>query len=121
MPVIQQTGRWGKDGFVIWTLFHELGHVLKDPRGEMHLEYSTERERNTATEKAANAFAMDVLFGESGMKPFSGLTQDRDIARAAKQLGVAPGVAVHQMHRRRMLGYQYGNRLSVDLSGTFTA
>lgn len=121
VPVIQQTGRWGKDGFVIWTLFHELGHVLKDPRGEMHLEYSTERERNTATEKAANAFAMDVLFGESGMKPFSGLTQDRDIARAAKQLGVAPGVAVHQMHRRRMLGYQYGNRLSVDLSGTFTA
>ena len=121
VPVIQQTGRWGKDGFVIWTLFHELGHVLKDPRGEMHLEYSTEKERNTAAEKAANAFAMDVLFGESGMKPFSGLTQDRDIARAAKQLGVAPGVAVHQMHRRRMLGYQYGNRLSVDLSGTFTA
>lgn len=121
VPVIQQTGRWGKDGFVIWTLFHELGHILKDPRGEMHLEYSTERERNTAAEKAANAFAMDVLFGEPGMKPFSGLTQDRDIARAAKQLGVAPGVAVHQMHRRRMLGYQYGNRLSVDLSGTFTA
>ena len=55
------------------------------------------------------------------MKPFRGLTRDQDIAKTAKRLGVAPGVAVHQMHRCRMLGYQYGNRLSVDLSGTFTA
>lgn len=46
VPVIQQTGRWGKDGFVIWTLFHELGHVLNDPRGEMHVEYGTEKKRN---------------------------------------------------------------------------
>lgn len=121
VPVIQQTGRRCKDGFVIWTLFHELGHVLNDPRGEMHLEYSNEKKRNTAAEKAANAFAMDALFGESGMKPFKGLTRDREIAKVAQRLGIAPGVAVHQMHRRRMLGCGYGNRLFVDLSGSFTA
>ena len=120
VPIIQQTGRRGKDGFVIWTLFHELGHVLNDPRGEMHLEYCNEKERNTAAEKAANAFAMKVLFGESGMKPFQGLTRDHEIVKAAQRLGIAPGVAVHQMHRRRMLDYGYGNRLSVNLSGTFT-
>jgi HTH-type transcriptional regulator/antitoxin HigA len=121
VPVIQQTGRWGKDGFVIWTLFHELGHVLNDPRGEMHLEYSTKKKRNSAAEKAANKFAMDVLFGESGIEPFRGLTRDREIADAARRMGIAPGVAVHQMHRRRMLDYGYGNGLCVDLSGTFTA
>lgn len=121
IPVIQQTGRWGKDGFVIWALFHELGHVLNDPRGEMHLEYKTEKKRNSAAEKSANAFAMDVLFGETGIAPFEGLTRDREIADAAGQLGLAAGVAVHQMHRRRLLGYEYGNRLSVDLAGTFTA
>ena len=121
VPVIQQTGRWVKDGFVIWTLFHEIGHVLNDPRGEMHLEYSTEKKRNTAAEKAANAFAMKILFGESGIKPFEGLTLDREIADTARQLGVAPGVAVHQMHRKRLLDYQGGNRLCVDLAGTFTA
>ncbi len=108
VPVIQQTGRRGKDGFVIWTLFHELGHVLNDPRGEMHLEYSTEQKRNSAAEKAANKFAMDTLFGDSGMDPFAGLTRDREIAGAAKRIGIAPGVAVHQMHRRRMLEYKYG-------------
>lgn len=116
VPVIQQTGRRGRDGFVIWTLFHELGHVLRDPRGEMHLEYTTEKKRNSAAEKAANQFAMDVLFGESGIESFTGLTQDHEIVAAARQLGIAPGVAVHQMHRRRMLPYNYGNRLCVDLS-----
>ena len=120
VPVIQQTGRWGRDGFVIWTLFHELGHVLNDPRGEMHMEYRTEKKRNTAAEQAANEFAMDVLFGEAGMGPFAGLTRDREIADAADRLGIAPGVAVHQMHRRRMLDYSYGNRLFEDLASTFT-
>ena len=121
VPVIQQTGRWGKDGFVIWTLFHELGHVLNDPRGEMHLEYSTEKKRNSAAEISANKFAMDVLFGEAGTAQFSSLTSDREIAQKAEQIGIAPGVAVHQMHRRRMLDYKFGNRLCVDLAGTFTS
>ncbi|SLB51714.1 HigA family addiction module antidote protein [Mycobacteroides abscessus subsp. bolletii] len=121
VPVIQQTGRWGKDGFVIWTLFHELGHVLNDPRGEMHLEYSTAKKRESAAEKAANAFAMDVLFGDSGIDPFHGLTRDHEIASAAKQLGISPGVAVHQLHRRRLLSYKFGNGLCVDLAGTFSA
>lgn len=121
VPVIQQTGRWGKDGFAIWALFHELGHVLNDPRGEMHLEYSTEKKRNSAAERAANSFAMDVLFGESGIAPFAGLTQDREIADAARRIGIAAGVAVHQMHRRRLLDYRFGNRLCIDLAGTFTS
>lgn len=120
VPVIQQTGRWGKDGFVIWALFHELGHVLNDPRGEMHLEYSTEKKRNSAAEKAANKFALDTLFGESGVAPFEGLTRNSEIAAAARRLTISPGVAVHQMHRRRLLDYRFGNGLCVDLAGTFT-
>lgn len=119
VPVIQQTGRWGKDGFVIWTLFHELGHVLNDPRGEMHVEYSTERKRNTEAEKGANAFAMDILFGEAGVSQFQGLSYDREIADKAREVGIAPGVAVHQMHRRRMLDYSFGNRLCVDLADSY--
>lgn len=121
VPVIQQTGRWGTDGFVIWTLFHELGHVLNDPRGEMHLEYSTEKKRNTAAEKCANQFAFETLFGDEGIEPFQGLTSDRDIASTARRIGISPGVAVHQMHRKRLLDYRFGNRLCVDLKGTFTS
>lgn len=120
VPVIQQTGRWGKDGFVIWTLFHEIGHVLNDPRGEMHVEYSTEKKRNTAAEKGANAFAMEVLFGDGGIEPFRDLTRNWEIRDAARRIGIAPGVAVHQLHRKRLLDYRFGNQLCVDLAGTFT-
>lgn len=122
VPVIQQTGRWGKKcGFVIWTLFHEIGHVLNDLRGSMHLEYKTDTKRNTAAEKQANEFAFEVLFGDQGLEPFRGLTRDGEIRAAAKAVGVAPGVAVHQMRRRRWLPYKFGHRLFVDLEGTFNA
>ncbi|MFT9663697.1 HigA family addiction module antitoxin [Mycobacteroides abscessus subsp. abscessus] len=119
VPVIQQTGRWGKDGFVIWTLFHEIGHVLNDPRGEMHLEFKTEKKRNSVAEKKANEFAFETLFGPEGLEPFQGLTSDRDIAAAARRVGVSPGVAVQQMHRRRLLDYRFGNRLFVNIKDTF--
>lgn len=121
VPVIQQTGRWRRDGFVIWTLFHEIGHVLNDPRGEMHMEYSTEKKRNTAAERDANTFAFQVLFGDDGIEPFRDLSRDRQIADAARQRGIAPGVVVHQLHRRKILDRKFGNKLYVDLSGTFTS
>lgn len=120
VPVIQQTGRWGRDGFVIWTLFHEIGHVLNDPRGELHIEYSTKKKRDSVAEKEANKFAMDTLFGEEALEPFRGLTLDTDIAGTARRVGVSPGVAVHQLHRRRWLDYSFGNRLFVDLADSFT-
>lgn len=119
VPVIQQTGRWGSDGFVTWTLFHELGHVLNDPRGEMHLEYKTEKRRTSAAEKGANQFALEALFGEDGIAPFEGLTRDSDIVQVARRVGISPGVAVHQMHRKRLLEYCRGNNLCVDLKDTF--
>lgn len=120
VPVIQQTGRWGKKcGFVIWTLFHEIGHVLNDPRGEMYVEYSTPKKRNSAAEKNANEFARKILFGEAGLEPFRGRLKDHEIRAVAKEIGIAPGVAVHQLHRSRWLDYKYGNQLFVDLSATW--
>lgn len=73
------------------------------------------KSRTSKAEKLANAFAFDALFGESGLKPFDGLTSNGAIARAARDLGVSPGVAVQQMHRYRKLPYNYGNQLLVDV------
>ena len=52
--------------------------------------------------------------------PFRGLTCDHEIAAKARKIGIAPGVAVYQMHRRRLLDYKFGNRLCMDFTGTFT-
>lgn len=121
VPVIQQTGRRSKDGFLIWTLFHELGHILNDPHGELHMEYTTDRKRNTAAEKAANAFALDTLFGAEGLTPFHGAIYDPDIRARSEAVGVSPGLAVFMLHRKRLLDYSYGNRLVTDLKPAFSA
>jgi len=90
---------------------------LRDGR---HLEFRTEKKRNSAAEKAANTFALEVLFGEAGIQPFVGLERDAEIAQMAREVGISPGVAVHQMHRKRLLDYKFGNRLLFELSGSFT-
>ena len=117
VPVIQQSGRRNTDGFIIWTLFHELGHVLNDPRGSQHFEYTTKRKRTSAAETGANKFAYDTLFGPAGISPWGDLPQPRDVARIAREVGVSPGVAVHQLRRRQKLQYWQCTNLMVDLGG----
>ncbi|EHB56077.1 hypothetical protein MycrhDRAFT_3271 [Mycolicibacterium rhodesiae JS60] len=82
---------------------------------------SVEKKRNTVAERNANQFAFDTLFGPDGIEPFLGLTSDREIVAAARRIGVAPGVAMLQMHRKRLLDYNLGNRLCFDIKDTFTA
>lgn len=120
IPLIQQTGRRSKDGFLVWTLFHEIGHILNDPRGELHVEYTTERKRNTAAEKGANSFAMDTLFGADGLAAFQGANYDHDILARSQTIGVSPGLAVFMLHRKRLLDYSFGNRLLTELQPPFS-
>lgn len=119
VPMIQQTGRRQTDGFITWTLFHELGHVMKDPRGELHLEYN-KSQRNTVAERGANAFAREVLFDAEGIERVRGLTSDSAIRSAAAALGVSPGLIVHHLHRTRQLSYSHGNQLCVDLADSYS-
>lgn len=64
---------------------------------------------------------MKILFGDSGLSQFRSLSYDREIAAKAREFGIASSVAVHHLDRKRMLDYKFGNRLFVDLAGTFTA
>lgn len=115
VPVIQQSGRRNTDGFIIWTFFHELGHVLNDPRGSQHVEYSTSKKRTSAAETSANKFAYETLFGPSGIAPWGPEPRPRDVARIAHEVGVSPGVAVHQLRRRQRLQYWQCTDLMVSL------
>lgn len=115
VPVIQQTGRRQTDGFTTLTLFHEIGHILNDPRGEFHLEFKTEKRRNSTAETNANKFAREQLFGEAGVKVFEGLVTDHEIRAKSRELGISPGVAVCEMRRVRYLGHERGHRLCVNL------
>jgi addiction module HigA family antidote len=115
VPVIQQSGRRTTDGYIIWTFFHELGHVLNDPRGSRHVEYSTSNKRNSTAETSANKFAYETLFGPNGISPWGDETRPWEIARIAQEVGVSPGVAVHQLRRRQKLQYWQCSTLLVTL------
>lgn len=115
VPVIQQSGRRNTDGYIIWTFFHELGHVLNDPRGSQHFEYTTVKKRSSAAETSANKFAYETLFGSSGIAPWGTETRPREVARIAREVGVSPGVAVHQLRRRQRLQYWQCTDLLINL------
>lgn len=112
-PVIQMTGRRKKDGFIIWALFHELGHVLcDDPRG---ISLECDGKAKGENEKRANKFAEETLLGPRGMEPYRGKSWTSEIESAASAQGVCPGVVVNLMHRRKMLAYSWGSELLVDM------
>lgn len=82
-PVIQLTGRRKEDGYIIWTLFHELGHILNDGNTGMtvsFIEGQGARAPKSDAEKRANAFAKEALLGPGGSRP----TTASAILRASK-------------------------------------
>lgn len=114
-PVVVFTARRKKDGYVIWALFHELGHVLNDERAGGALGLKKTRKQKQEEEKQANAFAKKALFGNAGLSPFHDLTRSHEIREAANRVGVSPGVAVVAMRKKKMLDYSWGNDLLVDV------
>lgn len=115
-PVIVVTARRRADGFVVWAIFHELGHALNDKcTGGTYGMAKTKKEKQRE-DRIANAFAKETLFGKAGLSPFYGLTNPWEIERVAAKVGVSPGVAVFAMHRYKMLDYNRCNGLLVDVT-----
>lgn len=119
IPLIQQTGRLKEDGAIIWTLFHEIGHLLNDQSKETVFEFTNTKEIKER-EKIANKFAKDTLFGKGGLGNFHGLYWDEEIEKKAKDLNICPGLAIYEMHKHRMLSYSRGHKLMNTLSIPFS-
>ena len=115
-PVIQMTGRRKKDGYIIWTLFHEIGHILNDGNIGITLNYIDEKQSSKSkSEKRANDFAREILMGSEGLSPYRDCKTSANIQRIAHERGACPGVVVNLMHRKRMLDYSWCNDLLKDM------
>lgn len=121
--VIQLTGRRKEDGYIIWTLFHELGRILNDGNTGMtvnFIEGQGARAPKSDAEKRANAFAKEALLGpRGGLAPCHGLSDSPSIKAAAQARGACPGVVVNLMHRNHTLDYKWCNDLLVDMDIPF--
>ena len=114
VPVIQLTGRRKKNCHIIWTLFHELGHILCDETPTNQLEFTKSSGMKRTEEKAANQFARHWLFGGTVLS-YSGMTHSRDIEAKARQQGHIPCVVVQELHRKKKLNRSWCNDLIFDL------
>ena len=114
VPLIQQTGRRKKNCYVIWTLFHELGHILCDEKRTTHLDFTKPPSKKPLGEKAANQFARDQLFGGS-VQDYRGMTHARDIESKALREGHVPCSVIMELHRTHALDRSWGNQLIVDV------
>lgn len=112
-PVVCLTGRRPKDGYVIWSLFHELGHIANDGKG---MTLDVKAGSREAREKPANDFARRWLFGEHGEEAFRLVRTRAELVSLAHEIGVCPGVAVRSMHQRRWADYSMFNDLMKDIS-----
>lgn len=116
-PIIQQSGRRKKDGQIVWTLFHELGHVLYDDRSEMCLDSNrkTTKKAKQDREKRANDFAKETIFGEGGLKKFYCFANSQSLRDEALRAEVCPGVIVKELRRVRRLQQWERSELMTDI------
>lgn len=92
-PVVQLTLRRKKDDHFWFTLFHELGHVLK----HKHTDFVDYDGLTSPMEKEADSFAADVLIPAhlaAELPQLRGLAQ---VEEFAARVGVAPGVVLGRL------------------------
>lgn len=117
VPVIQQTLRQKKDGFFIWTLFHEIGHILGDERETLLDTGSTAglSKIQKENEKKANHFAAKQLFGDEGLGRLRRNASEEIFRQDAVAAGIPVGPAIHELHRTHAKKYWWGSKMLYTL------
>jgi HTH-type transcriptional regulator/antitoxin HigA len=100
-------GKWAD---VFWfSLFHELGHILRHGRNAVILEDNEGNKRETE----ANAFASDALIPEEAYSQFvqQGRFGEKTITAFARHIGIHKGIVVGRLQHDRLLEQNWLNGL----------
>lgn len=100
--VVTLRGKWAD---IFWfTLFHEIGHLLKHGR-QLILENGQSDEVSLKREAEADQFAQETLIPLSSWKSFVGKRDFSSVAIAnfANQIGIAPGIVTGRLTHDKLL------------------
>jgi len=118
LPIMQLSIRYGWADIFWFTLFHEIGHLLKHGRREEFIEFRDNR-RNDVQEIEADGFARDWLIPPSQYARFvSGVTRFPsriEVLAFAAEIGIAPGVVVGRLQHDKILPPTHLNGLRSKL------
>ncbi len=100
-PVIGLTLRLDRLDNFWFTLFHELGHVLRhlDPENRSFLDSDLDAANHDEVEREADAFALDALIPPGEWEWACRLRNAAEIRKAAKVLRVGPSVIAGRLRR----------------------
>jgi addiction module HigA family antidote len=117
-PWIVLTLRYGTDDQLWFSLFHEIGHLLKGGRRLEVVEAVGEGSEDTDYEEAANSFARDTLIPHV---EFEAWLSDSDLSVAsisafAASQDISPAIVVGRLQRDRVLAPSELNRLKRPLA-----
>ena len=103
----------------LFTLCHELAHLLFHLRGDEDTAVSVMATRNDPHEKEANHFAAELLMPLERIQEWiasekDGLRQKRRFLAAVEAFGVSPGALFYRLVQRGVFSYTEKARIIVD-------
>lgn len=104
-PIIQLSA-YGKDADKMWfTLFHEIGHVLKHGKREQFISFTSGVK--STDEQEADAFAAETLIPSSAYAKFltTGNFSEQSIRKFANQQQIHTGIVVGRLKNDRILPF----------------
>jgi len=104
-------GRWAD---IFWfSLFHELGHILRHGRKTVIIEDDSFTAEQQAREDEADAFARDLLVPSTSYNRFvdGGDFYPNSVAAFAREIGIDAGILVGRLQHDAHLRPEWGNKL----------
>lgn len=121
-PVIQLSA-YGRDADKVWfTLFHEIGHVLKHGKKDKFISFNNGKEKS-CDEIEADSFAANTLIPKSAYDSFimrSDYSESAIVAFANEQ-GIHPGIVLGRLKNHKLLSYSAYPNLHAKLVAKETA
>ncbi|MEW6720358.1 MAG: HigA family addiction module antitoxin [Thermodesulfobacteriota bacterium] len=108
--LIQLSFRYKSDDHLLFTFFHEAGHILRHGKRDVFIEGDDTRD---GKESEADRFARDFLIPSTSYQQLVRLLPRSvdEVRRAAEELNIAPGIVVGRLQHDAMIPMNFFNEL----------
>jgi len=112
--LIQLSGR-GKTTDILWfTIFHEIGHIIKHSKKEIFIEIDDKSIKKSQEELEADEYATETLIPSSHLNEWLKINKQLNaavISSFAKELNIAPGILVGRLQHMKRVKFSDYNGL----------
>lgn len=115
--IIMISDRGKKDDILWFTLFHEIGHLLKHSKKEIFVDQ--EKDEKNDIELEADEYSRNVLINDKIFNDFvksKSYLYERGIKAFAKENNISTGIVVGRLQKEKYIGWNEFNDLITRIS-----